>query len=255
MRTAMVHIGPLFTLALAAAPLLAQGGGTLTGRITAPDGTPIGRAQVAVRGTALKAVAAADGGFRLADVPAQTQTLDVRMLGYAPRALEVEVRAGQIVDVQVELITVALPLDAVEVTSDVVVSPAMRGFYERRARGPGFFFTSDDIGRMQPRMLTDVLRRVPGLQVRPVRGGMGNNSSVQTRGSGCSMLFFMNGVAFPLPNDQPIDHYISPEEVIGVEVYSGSSEIPAQFNVSRFNSRCGVIVIWTRDGPASRKPR
>lgn len=233
----------------------AQATGTLTGRVKTADGRPLAHAQVAVRGTTLIAVADDGGGFRIAGVPSSAQTLHVRMLGYEPRLLTVAVVAGQTLDVEVVLASNPLPLDTVEVVSDVAVSPGMRGFEERRARGPGTFFTRDDIGRMQPRVVTDVLRRVPGLQVRPIRGGMGNNVSVQTRGSECQMLFFMNGAPFPIPGDQPINHFVAPEELIGVEVYSGSSEIPAQFNSSRFNSRCGVVVLWTRDGPErARRP-
>jgi hypothetical protein len=253
MRTAISFRVGWLLMGLGALQLPAQSTGTLTGRITASDGSPIGQAQIAVRGTVLRAVAAADGGFRLAGVPIQAQTLDVRMLGYEPRALSVDVRADESVDIQVMLVAIALPLEAVEVVSDVAVTPAMRGFNERRSRGPGVFFTRDDIARMQPRAFTDVLRRVPGLQIRPIRGGLGNNVSVQTRGSECQMLFFLNGNAFPIPSDQPINHFVAPEEVIAVEVYSGSSEIPAQFNSSRFNSRCGVVVIWTRHGPERRR--
>jgi hypothetical protein len=238
---------------LAAVQLRAQSTGTLTGRVTAADGSPVAQAQVAVRGTPLRAVAATDGAFRLTGVPIQAQILDVRMLGYAPRVLDVDVRADQAVDVQVVLIAIALPLETIEVSSDAVVTPAMRAFHERRERGPGVFFTRDEIERMQPRVFTDILRRVPGLQIRPVRGGLGNNVSVQSRGSECQMLFFMNGSAFPIPADHPINHFVAPEEVVGVEVYNGSSEIPAQFNSSRFNSRCGVIVIWTRHGPERRR--
>jgi vitamin B12 transporter len=225
----------------------------LAGTIRNADGHPISQAQIAVRGTPLTTVAAIDGAFRLLAVPARRHTLDVRMLGYQPRALPVEMLAGETLHVQVMLVAVALPLDTVAVSSDREVSPAMRGFEQRRARGPGVFFNRDDIQRMQPRVLTDVLRRVPGLQVRPVRGGLGNNVTVQTRGSECPALFYMNGSAFPLPSDQPINHFVAPEEVIGIEVYAGSSEIPAQFNSSRFNSRCGVIVIWTRYGPEKRR--
>jgi hypothetical protein len=240
---------------LAAAELPAQSTGSLTGKITAPDGNPIASARIAVPGTALEAVAALDGAFRIHGVPSRSQTLRVRMLGYQPRLLTVEIVAGETLHVDVILTPHPLPLDTVEVSSHVAVSPGMRGFAERRQRGPGVFFTRDEIQRMQPRVLTDVLRRVPGLQVRPIRGGMGNNVSVQARGSECPMMFFMNGSTFPLPGDQPIDHFVAPEEVIAVEVYAGSSEIPAQFNSSRFNSRCGVIVIWTRYGPErNRRP-
>jgi hypothetical protein len=240
---------------LCAVQLSAQTTGTLAGKVTSTGGHPVAHARVAVRGTALETVAAADGGFRIQGVPSRSQTLDVRMLGYQPRAIAVEMLAAETLHVQVVLTAIALPLDTVEVISDVAVSPAMRGFAERRARGPGTFFTREDIQRMQARAFTDVLRRVPGLQVRPVRGGMGNNVSVQTRGSECQVLFFMNGSPFPLPSDQPINDFVAPEEVIAAEVYAGSSEIPAQFNSSRFNSRCGVIVIWTRYGPEPRRRR
>lgn len=252
MHATLVARAVLSLTALVAVRLPAQPTGSLTGKITAPDGTPVAHARIAIGGTSLEAITAVDGGFRIHGVPPRGQTLNVRMLGYTPRALAIEIVAGDTLHIDVMLTPHALPLDTVEVSSDVAVSPGMRGFEQRRQRGPGVFFTRDQIQRMQPRVLTDVLRRVPGVQVRPVRGGMGNNVSVQARGSECPMLFFMNGSTFPLPGDQPINDFVAPEEVIALEVYAGSSEIPAQFNTSRFNSRCGVIVVWTRYGPERR---
>ena len=45
-----------------------------------------------------------------------------------------------------------------------------------------------------------------------------------------------------------IDQYIAPEDVIAVEVYNGTSQIPSQFQANLLNARCGVIAIWTRVG-------
>jgi hypothetical protein len=253
--TFVSRLAPFPVALLAAAQLTAQTTGTLTGRVASKDGDPLAQAQVSVRGTPLATVVALDGGFRIHGVPSRSQTLHVRMLGYQPRMLVIEMVPGETLHVEIILTANPLPLDTVEVHSDVAVSPGMRGFEERRQRGPGVFFTREEIQRMQPRVLTDVLRRVPGVQVRPVRGGLGNNVSVQARGSECPMLFFMNGSTFPLPGDQPINHFVAPEEVIALEVYAGSSEIPAQYNSSRFSSRCGVIVIWTRYGPERGRRR
>jgi hypothetical protein len=242
-------------MTLVAAQLPAQATGELRGKVTAPDGTPVPHARITVAGSALEAVATADGAFRIYDIPSSSQAVRVRMLGYQPRVMAIDIVAGQIFVLDVVLTPQPVSLDTVDVSSDVAVSPVMRGFEQRRQRGPGAFFSREEIQRIQPRVLTDVLRRVPGVQVRPVRGGMGNNVSVQARGSECGMLFFMNGSAFPLPADQPINHFIAPEEVVALEVYAGSSEVPAQFNSSRFNSRCGVVVIWTRDGPERVRAR
>lgn len=239
---------PLLTT-LCASQLVAQAAGTLTGTVATADGTPIASARVRLIGTSLTAIADERGTFRIGDVPAVRQKLDVRMLGYSPIELPVLVGDGETFHVNVVLVPVPLePLDVVEKSA---VTPGLIGFEERMARGPGMFFNREAILRMQARQFTDILRRVPGLQVRPISGSYGN-VSVQTRGSGCQVLFYMNGTSFPIPPDFPINQYVSPDEVVGVEVYAGSSEIPAQFNSSK-QSRCGVVVIWTRVGPESRR--
>jgi hypothetical protein len=253
MRTTLVfRLAGSFIALLPAVKLAGQTTGTVIGTITTVSGTPIARARIAVVGTPLATVAAVDGGFRLPSVPTTAQTLDVKMLGYKPRLFAIDVLGGETLHVAIVLAANPLLLDTVAVISDAAVTPGIRGFEERRSRGPGVFFRRDDIERMQPRVLTDVLRRVPGLQIRPVRGGLGNNVSVQARGSDCPMLFYMNGSAFSLPPDQPINDFVAPEEVVALEIYSGSSEIPVQFS---HNNRCGVIMVWTRYGPEISRRR
>jgi hypothetical protein len=38
---------------------------------------------------------------------------------------------------------------------------------------------------------------------------------------------------------------LSPSEVYGVEVYTGASQLPAEFNQ---NGACGAFVVWTKRG-------
>jgi hypothetical protein len=238
-------------------PLAAQRSGALTGVVVAAaDQKPV-PARVRLSGTLLDAVAERDGGFRFNGVPAGAQTIDVRMLGYSPVALAVDIRAGETLFVKVALTSVALALDPVEVTEPTRLTPQLQGFEDRRSRGIGTFFTREDILRMQPRLITDVLRRVPGMQIRPLQGGHGDNVSVQTeRGKPCAMQFFVNGTPLSMQGDSPVNYFIYPQDVVGIEVYSGSSEIPPQFNSSLGNSRCGVVVVWTRVGrDPGRSPR
>ena len=53
---------------------------------------------------------------------------------------------------------------------------------------------------------------------------------------------------FPIGPDNSINNYVVPDDLAGVEVYSGASRVPPQFNSGPQNSRCGVVVIWTFNG-------
>jgi hypothetical protein len=128
----------------------------------------------------------------------------------------------------------------------------MRGFEERRQNGPGTFITRDDIVRLHPRHVTDVLRRVPGLQIRPVAGFYGENLAVMMRGSRCPVMFYVNGSPLPIA-EVAINNYIAAEDLMGVEVYS-TSELPAQFNSSAGSAKCGMVGLWTRSGNVAKEP-
>jgi hypothetical protein len=43
--------------------------------------------------------------------------------------------------------------------------------------------------------------------------------------------------------------------VLAIEVYSGTSQIPPEFQSSLLNARCGVVVIWTRLGNEEDSPQ
>ena len=265
-QRALARIAPLVAaaglLVLTSLRLGAQQPGTLTGIITSADRSPVAYAHVTLVGTTLAVVSSADGRFRIAAIPGGRQSLEVKMLGYRTVAVPVEIVAGQTVDLPVMLAIAPVALKSVEVTAESTLPPEVWGFQERRARGAGTFFTRDDIARMQPRLFTDVLRRVPGMRIQSVSGGYGGGYSVQSGrtggGSGgrpCPVLFYVNGAPFPLNSDIAVNHFIAPEEVVAVEVYSGSAQIPQRFSSSMYTATCGVVVIWTRSGPEARLSR
>lgn len=227
--------------------------GALRGIVNTAEKKPLPEARVSVVGTPLVTVSDTDGTFRIVALPSGSQTVEVRMFGYGPSLLLVQIVAGKTATLEVTLSPVAAPLETVNVMADTMIAPGMRGFQERKARGAGKFFTREDIERMQVRLFTDVLRRVPGMQVQRVNSTYGAGYSVQTGrtqgingGRTCPVLFYVNGAPFPMLGDVPINNFISPEEVAAVEVYTGASQLPPQFNSSMYNSRCGVVVIWTR---------
>ncbi len=259
-RLPFVLLAVLFAGTLFSAELASQSGGIVSGTVTAANKMPVAQAQVRLVGTDLATVTGVDGAFQVAQVPAGRETLEVRMVGYTPKLMPVDIAAGA--TLHVSLVLEPLVLETVTVTADAAFSPGMGGFEERRARGTGRFFTREDIERMQPRLVTDVLRRVPGMQIQTGSGPFGGSQTAQTgRSVGnsgsrtCPIVYYVNGVPFPLSNDIPINHYVTPDEVVAIEVYTGTSQIPPQFNSSMYNPPCGVVVIWTRTGVDARVSR
>jgi hypothetical protein len=234
--------------------LEAQAGGAVLGTVTSSDGgVPLPFARVSVMGTKLTTLTRVDGWFTLAQVAAGTHVLQIRLDGYSTIMTAVDIAEGDTVQIVVTLAPAAVVLPPVEITAKPAPRlPAMQGFEERRERAQGHFFNREEIVRMQPRRFTDVLRRVPGVQLQHVSGPYEQGEAVRmSRTIGvmgprpCPVLYYVNGSPFPVAGDLPIDQYINPDEVAAIEVYSGMSQIPSEFNSTSHNARCGVIVIWT----------
>lgn len=231
----------------------------LTGQVVAEDGIPLAQARIRIAGR--PALSASDGRFTLSAVRAGDQVLEVRLLGYVAFVQLVKVVAGQTLEVHVTLVAAPIPLKSIEVKASAALRPVLEAFEHRRARGNGHFFNQAEIARMQPRVFTDVLRRVPGVILQPAAGSFGSNDMVRmnrttgvTGSRNCPVLFYINGMPMQVIGDMSINQYIAPEEVVAMEVYNGSSQIPPEFQSGLLNSRCGVIVIWTRVGESSEEP-
>ncbi len=250
----------LLFLPTTAAMLPGQTTGELQGTVTTASAMPVAHAHVRVVGVDRRTFTSTDGRFQVAAVPIGRQALEVRMIGYAPQIVSLNLAAGATVQLTVTLEPLAL--DTVKVVADATFSPGMGGFDERRGHGNGHFFARADIEKMQARQITDILRRVPGMRIQSGSGAFGGSQTAQTArnvsGAGsrtCPMAYYVNGTPFPLTNDVPINHYFTPDEVTAIEVYTGASQTPAQFNSTLSTARCGVVVIWTRNGVDARVSR
>jgi hypothetical protein len=244
---ATLFLAPPFSSAFA------QDSGTLRGVVSNPDKKRLPQARVRIVGTELVTLADSDGTFLIAALPSGERRVEVKLLGYEAALMPVQIEPGRTATLRVTLTAVAVPLETVEVTGDTMVAPGMQGFKRRKERGNGKFFSREDIARMQVRLVTDILRRAAGMNVQTVNGSYGAGYSVQSRraqsisgGRACPVLFYLNGAPFPLNSGIAINNYVSPDDVAAIEVYTGASQIPSEFNSSMYNARCGVVVIWTR---------
>lgn len=133
-------------------------------------------------------------------------------------------------------------------------SAVLANFRSRLTHGHGHYFTRQDIEKRNPARVTDMLAELPG--VRLLSAGSGLRRVVRmarTSGGNCPTQIWVDGflinpqnVLLPNHDDFTIDDIVHPEDVEGIEVYSGLSTVPPEF-LNRW-ARCGVVAIWTRHG-------
>ena len=241
----------LCLLSLTGRAVAAQARGTVVGTVSSADTVFLADARVRIVGTPLTAITRSDGSFEILGVPAGRQSLEITRIGYSPETMAIVVAAGQTFNARVVL--EAFTLETVTVTADADSVPGIRGFAERKTRGNGWYFTRQDIELMQPRQVTDVLRRVPGMQIEVAGGPLGGGNQTARTGrniSGangpCNMTYYLNGTPLDLTGGLSINHFVAADDLAAVEVYTGSAQIPPEFNSSLRGSRCGVVGVWTR---------
>jgi hypothetical protein len=177
----------------------------------------------------------------LGGVPAGTQTLEVRAIGYAPERRPLVLAADADTALQIRLTTVSRVLDTIQVLSRRVYDADRSGFERRRRMGFGRFFDENDIRRRRPYDIFSLLQQ--GTFMRLVGHGLDRRLVMGGRGRPCEPELYLNGLHMPREVLGELDFLVRPEEVGGMEVYTSFSQTPAQF--ASFND-CGAIVIWTR---------
>ena len=214
----------------------------LVGTITDTSGAPLSRAEIwLVAASELRTVSNDSGKFELPGLPVGTITLGVRRLGYESATFTAVLKAGKTHRATFPLTPSAHSLAEVKVQD--TVSSWLAAFEEHRSMHRGTFITRRDFERDNLRIATDILRRVPGVQVVPTRSG----TAVQMmRGFGarrCTPQLYVHET----PYSGNFDDF-TPDDIEALEVYVGISEIPPDL-ITMGRPICAAIVIWTREPP------
>ncbi|HJQ21975.1 MAG TPA: carboxypeptidase-like regulatory domain-containing protein, partial [Gemmatimonadaceae bacterium] len=223
-------------------------GGTadIRGVVTSDKGAVAG-ARVGVAGTERMTRTDSAGAFRLGGIPAGSQTIEFRALGFSPETREVELAPERDSVLDVRLTSVKQVLDTIHVVATRIFDADVNGFARRKRQGFGRFIDEEQIARRSPFDVYSILYGTPSLQI--VHQGF--DKSVLMRGpvGWCRPTVWMNGVRMPEDMLGELDLLVRPEELGGIEIYNHGT-VPAEFY--NFNN-CGAIVMWTR--PPLAKPK
>ncbi len=209
------------------------GPGRIVGRVLDQEsGRPIEGVTVALAPTAQQTETDSRGRFEITDVSTGALLLQVRRVGYQPRADTIAAFPGVTVDVELTLATAAIPLESITI---VARSPFLeaRGFY-RRAGGGGWRANRRVIEGVDPLELERMFDRVAGVRVE--RDRFGGTVLTSRRGRRCVFGVFLDGIRAPGFDIGSLP----PDAVEALEVYQ-DLHMPPEYSHS-----CGVVLIWMR---------
>ena len=224
-----------------------KGFGVARGVVRDADGRPVPNAKVGLLDRAGTVTSDAEGRFTLRDVPAGTQTLESRAIGFAPGRQSVVLKPNAPMEVNVKLLRAAQKLSAISIVgSERGARLTKWGFEERRRKGIGFFMDAEEITKKSGIYLGDVLRLAPGLT--PMYTSKGRTYAMRSMWNGdrCSPNYYLDGVRWYPLDSSPIlelERFISLNDVAAVEVYSGGATTPMQFDSG---NGCGAVAFWTK---------
>jgi TonB family protein len=227
----------------------------VSGVVTDATGAPIVEAQVGVDGMVATTATDSIGRFRVSGVPPGNAVIRARRLGFSPNQASIVVPRDGLNEVSIRLTALPTLLATTHVRGRAVeFTGRLAGYYERLARGgSGQFITRERIDRENPRMLSQLLSRSPGITTNRIRGG---GTGVRMRGRNCWPLVWIDGVVMPA-GEVDLDAF-PPNTIHGIELYLGSTTAPARYIHVRDYSSCGTILLWSRGpdtDPMNRTPR
>lgn len=249
-----------------ASAVAAQSGRVVRGTVT--DGSAQFIPAVSVMVGNRSATTDDSGRFRL-ELPHRDKiVLDFRRVGFLPTRYALD--AGGDTSLTVLLLPTVNRLEGVDVTAKRDPAITLQGFEQRmrerqRGAGAGHFITAAEIEASIPSRTTQVVANLPSIVVRRMSddhfGIFGKVGSVE-----CPAIVYLDGVRLGALTETktdrrgrvvvqrdaavPIDQYVTPGEIAGVEVYARGMFAPPQFQPpgDPTAAKCAIVVFWTKHG-------
>jgi hypothetical protein len=218
----------------APAPIIA-GSAALTGIVRDGSGNGVSGAEVRVLSTAAFARTDNHGEYLLTALPAGTQEVEIRQLGYVVIRQPIELRNSVRMRHDIRLDRV-VSLDSIKVNARR--SSVYAEFETRRRESiDGKFLTEAEIVRVQPKFTSDIVYLNPSFRVL----GQGPDAKVISSRGGlqgnCETLIVIDDIEAATINE------VSPPQIAAMEFYPATAGAPFKHK-SKYG--CGTIMIWTK---------
>lgn len=253
------------TCALAAAAP-AQPGRIIRGTVLDVRDQPVALVAIIATG-AVAAITDDSGRFRLEISHRDKIVVDARRVGFMPS--RVGLGPGGDTSVSVLLLPSAQRLPGVDVNTARTAPPSLAGFEQRmlerrKGAGAGHFITAKDIEQSPSLRATQVVENVSSIFVRRVGGDRFAIFGKTVGGVECPATVYLDGIRLTGGGQPrydargrytgsrepgaPIDEYVTPPEIAGVEIYARGVFAPPQFQpASDANAmRCAIVAFWTK---------
>ena len=220
----------------------------LLGVYDSRTGDPIEGVEITDAFSKTSALTTKTGTVTLVFLPEGGTLVQLRKVGYQPNTLFIAISPADTMPITTMLspIVTTLPTVVTRDSAPHYISPGLRDFEERRRLGFGHFITEAELRKSDNQLMSDVIRRFPGLIV---KCGTSECHAASFRlgskhaflGGDCPVDVYLDGAVSTVNNLK----FMRVDEYAGIEFYGGGATIPVQYN--KTGSSCGVLLLWTRE--------
>jgi carboxypeptidase family protein len=189
------------------------------------------------------------GRFTLDSLPNGSLRLVIRAFGFHPTEQTIELKGGDDITRTFSLDSTGVArlvptLPTVSVDAPAALTYRLADFERRRRTGRGHYLTDEEIRASGANTLQAAVRGLRGVEF-DCRADAVCKIHMARAPNNCDPQYVV---------DSRVDNMFGPStpirDIVGLEVYSGPSDVPGEF--AGRDAGCGVIVIWTRYAPARR---
>jgi hypothetical protein len=222
------------------------GNAIVSGRVVLEGSATNAGSRVEVVGTDVVALTNEKGEFTLRNLPSGSHVLLARHLGFGAETVPVDLSARQPKQVTIKLPKFVAMIDPVVVTARRSAGLEKVGFAQRKKSGMGYYLDPEQIQRLHPNYLTDILRTVPGLRINYTPQGeiVSSSRGVSSLTGGGCVQYYVDDMPWQSAMPGDINDFVNGSEVVGLEVYQGTGT-PAQYTRG-MQGDCTTILVWTK---------